>query len=437
MRVDADDFARPCSCGREHQIAVKEILIEAGAVEKLEEEMSEGMLREYISPLVICDTNTYAATEELMEDIYDRCQVLVLDAEGLQADRHAIKIVENNMEEDIDLILAVGAGTIHDISRYIAHNYKIPFISVPTAASGDGFVTTVAAMTLDGVKKTVPSVAPICVYADTDIFSKAPQRLTAAGISDLMAKYICLADWKIANLVTGEYFCRETVKLEEKALKTVKSSIQDITEGEEDDAKEDKKKSGLEILKMHGIMSYAQTMEWKGPLSYRIDDTCVIDTSKQIYGTIINTQTLEHASPVSLAGCKRIMTIENKANYESMQYDENTLYIFCHGYFTPKEVYFLKKLSLIVSKECEFLHWGDMDFGGISIFLFIKDRIFEKLMPYRMGVADFEEALKKDAGIPLKASTREKLQKKDAGLLAELKEAILESDKTIEQERLL
>jgi len=31
----------------------------------------------------------------------------------------------------------------------------------------------------------------------------------------------------------------------------------------------------------------------------------------------------------------------------------------------------------------------------------------------------------------------EKLQKKDAGLLAELKEAILESDKTIEQERLL
>ena len=39
MRVDADDFARPCSCGREHQIAVKEILIEAGAVEKLEEEI--------------------------------------------------------------------------------------------------------------------------------------------------------------------------------------------------------------------------------------------------------------------------------------------------------------------------------------------------------------------------------------------------------------
>ena len=43
---------------------------------------------------------------------------------------------------------------------------------------------------------------------------------------------------EIANLVTGEYFCRETVKLEEKALKTVKSSIQDITEGEEDECEQ-------------------------------------------------------------------------------------------------------------------------------------------------------------------------------------------------------
>ena len=132
MRVDTDDFARPCRCGREHHTEVKEIMIEAGAAEKLEEAMSEGFLKEYISPLLICDTNTMKATEEIMEDIYDRCQVLTLDAEGLHADEHAVEIVENYMEEDIDLILAVGSGTIHDISRYLAFQYKIPFISVPT-----------------------------------------------------------------------------------------------------------------------------------------------------------------------------------------------------------------------------------------------------------------------------------------------------------------
>ena len=28
MRVDTDDFARPCRCGKEHHIEVREILIE-------------------------------------------------------------------------------------------------------------------------------------------------------------------------------------------------------------------------------------------------------------------------------------------------------------------------------------------------------------------------------------------------------------------------
>lgn len=232
MRVDTDDFARPCGCGKNHHIEVKEILIEEGVVEKLEEAMSDGFLKEYISPLLICDTNICKVTEEIMEDIYDRCQVLVLDAEGLHADQHAIEVVENNMEEDIDLILAVGTGTIHDIGRYVAFQYKIPFISVPTAASVDGFVSTVAAMTWNGLKKTVPAAPPIAVYADSNIFAAAPRRLNASGVSDLFGKYICLADWKIAHMLTDEYICDEIIELEEKALRTVRSCLDDIAQGD-------------------------------------------------------------------------------------------------------------------------------------------------------------------------------------------------------------
>lgn len=234
MRVDTDDFARPCSCGREHHIEVRDIIIEEGAIEVLEREMSEGYLKEYISPLLICDTNTYKATEEIMEGIFDICQVIVLEAEGLHADNYAVEIVENNMEEDIDLILAVGAGTIHDVSRYVAFQYKIPFVSVPTAASVDGFVSTVAAMTWNGLKKTMPAAAPVAVFADTRIFANAPKRLTASGISDLFGKYICLADWKISHLLTGEYYCGYVCGLEEKALRTVKSSLRAIASGEEE-----------------------------------------------------------------------------------------------------------------------------------------------------------------------------------------------------------
>ncbi len=198
MRVDADDFARPCGDGKMHH-EVKEVLIEPGAVNALEEAMSEGFLKEYISPLLICDTNTCKVTEEIMEDIFDRCQVLVLDADDLQADQHAIEIVENYMDDDIDLILAVGSGTVHDISRYVAFQYKIPFISVPTAASVDGFVSTVAVMNWNGQETMIPAESPIAVYADTDIFANAPAELNISGLKRLNNKDTYQTEMKISE----------------------------------------------------------------------------------------------------------------------------------------------------------------------------------------------------------------------------------------------
>ncbi len=192
-----------------------------------------------------------------------------------------------------------------------------------------------------------------------------------------------------------------------------------------------------EILAQHGIHSYAQTLEWKGPLSYQIDGKNIIDTAANYYGTVLNTQTLDHAEAYALPDCKRVMTIENKANYESMIYSDNTLYVFCHGFFSPKEVRFLKHICEIVPEECEFYHWGDMDFGGICIFQFIKEKVFPKVQPYRMNALEYWNAIEAGAGIELEESKRKKLQEKDAGELAEVKKCILQTGKTIEQERLL
>ena len=99
-----------------------------------------------------------------------------------------------------------------------------------------------------------------------------------------------------------------------------------------------------EILAAHGILSYSQTLEWKGAVEYCMTDrngTAIekkIDTSLNYYGTVLNAQTLEHAVPNLRNSVEKIIVIENKANYESMEYDPKVLYIFCHGYFSPKEV---------------------------------------------------------------------------------------------------
>lgn len=192
-----------------------------------------------------------------------------------------------------------------------------------------------------------------------------------------------------------------------------------------------------ELLNVHGICSYAQTLEWKGPLSYRIDDGAVIDTSGLVYGTVLNTQTLEHARPWKLSGVRRIVTIENKANYESMPYAADTLYIFCHGFFSPKERRFLSLLAEKAGEDVEYLHWGDMDYGGICIFQFIQEELFPGLKPWRMGRAEYERAVKLGAGVPLESEKRESFGRLQVEALQELKDCILERNMEIEQEILL
>ncbi len=195
--------------------------------------------------------------------------------------------------------------------------------------------------------------------------------------------------------------------------------------------------SDEELLTAHGILTYAQTLEFKGAVSYRIDDGPAISTAAQIYGTMFNKQTLENAVPISIVGIRQIMTIENKANYEKMQFRPDTLYIFCHGFFSPPERKFLSRVVALAGTDTEYFHWGDMDYGGIRIFKFLQKNLFPRLKPWKMDVTDYKMALQMGASISLETDKRERFEQMDAGVLTPLKEAILKNGKEIEQELLL
>ena len=228
MKLDLNQLKQPCSCGRPHRISVEEILIQPGAVRAL-----PGWVREkgFHAPALICDRNTYKAAGQTVEALFPGIPVLCLDPEGLHADERATALIEEQLGS-ADLLLAVGSGTIHDLTRFTAHKRDIPFVSVPTAPSVDGFVSTVAAMTWYGYKKTFPARAPIAVFADTDIFSMAPLRLSASGFADLLGKYTALADWKAAHLLTGEYLCERLCEMELSAIGLVCESLPGIRAGE-------------------------------------------------------------------------------------------------------------------------------------------------------------------------------------------------------------
>ena len=235
MEVDLGQLRMPCSCGRAHKASVKGIWIEEGASRRLYEMLTEGELREFTAPVIVWDDPTSEAVEEILEDVVEICQEeICLSGDPLTADDRSVEILEETLPEETDLILAVGGGTIHDLSRYIAYERRIPFISVPTAASTDGFLAEGALLTWNGEKKYFPAEGPLYVFADTDIFAKAPYRLTASGISEILGRYICLADWKIAHLTAGEYICEEICDLEYRAVKDVVKRLDDIREKEED-----------------------------------------------------------------------------------------------------------------------------------------------------------------------------------------------------------
>src|SRR5262249_18028884 len=116
--------------------------------------------------------------------------------------------------------LAVGSGTLTDITRFVSHRSGRDFISLPTAPSVDGFTSIGAPLVLNGVKQTIVCQAPIAMFADLDTLCNAPQRLVAAGFGDMIGKITSLADWKLGSLLWNEPFDESIYKRSEAAIES-------------------------------------------------------------------------------------------------------------------------------------------------------------------------------------------------------------------------
>lgn len=216
MRIDSRKLNGPCTCGRSHVMNTKAAIIEPGCLKKFETYMEEFGLSG--KRAAIYDENTYHAKNMVHPDV---SQEIILNPENLHANEKATGAVLEKLDPDVKVLIAVGSGTIHDTTRYCANKLGIPFVACPTAASVDGFCSTVSAMTWGGYKKTMPGVAPEIVLADIDVIKEAPLYLALSGVGDILGKYTALADWKIAHALTGEFFCPTIEGMTRDAVKAV------------------------------------------------------------------------------------------------------------------------------------------------------------------------------------------------------------------------
>jgi glycerol-1-phosphate dehydrogenase [NAD(P)+] len=104
----------------------------------------------------------------------------------------------------VDALVAVGSGTITDLTKYAAARAGKPCVAFGTAPSMNGYTSPSAAITVDGLKKSVPAVAPAGVFLDLTVLAAAPARLVRAGLGDSLCRSTAQADWLLAHLLRGE-----------------------------------------------------------------------------------------------------------------------------------------------------------------------------------------------------------------------------------------
>ena len=193
-----------CACGRVHTCTIRDIAVGDGVIAEV-----PALFSGFSRILLVADENTYqAAGARVYELISDRVFDCVLfdGTPHLVPDERAIDRVTAALA-DADLILGVGSGVLQDLCKYVSKVTAVPYAVVATAPSMDGYASDGAAMVLGGMQVTVPAGLPIAIVADTAVMADAPADMIAAGYGDIVGKYSALADWRLSELVTGEYLC--------------------------------------------------------------------------------------------------------------------------------------------------------------------------------------------------------------------------------------
>ena len=199
-----------CSCGKVHSCAMERVVIRKDAVNEL-----PAIVARYAKILLVCDENTRRVCGERVDALLsDKIAARLTYPDALVVpNEDAVARMQDALPEGADLIVGVGSGVINDLCKYVSYENGIPYVIVATAPSMDGYASKGAAMLFENMKITTTAAVPMAIVADTAIIKDAPLEMLKAGYGDVIGKYSCLNDWRLAHLVNGEYLCDEVYRL--------------------------------------------------------------------------------------------------------------------------------------------------------------------------------------------------------------------------------
>ncbi len=223
-----------CACGKSHKVDIQAIRVGSGVIQEL-----PGILRDLGAShiFLVADNYTYEAAGRQVEQLLDQAGLSyhkrVFQTETpLVPNEYALGSVLAAMTSQDDMLLAVGSGTLNDVTKYVSARTGVPYVIAATAPSMDGYASTVAPTILDGFKTTLPAVYPAAIVADVDILKDAPMPMLTAGFGDIIGKFTSLADWRLSHQLNGEYYCPEVAGVIEAAVETCAANAQALAQRE-------------------------------------------------------------------------------------------------------------------------------------------------------------------------------------------------------------
>lgn len=209
-----------CKCGKDHLCAVLEVVTGIGAINLLPEKLR---LIGAKKPFVLADKNTYAACGEKVEKILKKEKIAfssyVFPYGDIKPDEKAVGSAIMHFDSSCDVVVGVGSGVINDIGKILANVSQRKYVIVATAPSMDGYASATSSVDRDGLKLSLQSRCADIIIGDTDILKNAPEKSLVSGLGDIIAKYISIAEWRISNLINGEYYCEDIAALIRRSVK--------------------------------------------------------------------------------------------------------------------------------------------------------------------------------------------------------------------------
>ncbi len=216
-----------CTCGSTHSLNVAHIAIGEKVLPRLLE-MTQPFLGKRL--LLFSDTNTHVvAGQEVLELLQNngyniKSFCFATGNNILVPNEAAMGRMLMELEAGTGLLVAVGSGTLNDLTKYLSARTGIPYIIVGTAPSMDGYLSDGAPLICSGFKHSYPATLAYGVVGDIEIMCGAPLRLIRAGYGDVLGKITALAEWQLAVENINEYYCPTCATLVRRALERCTTS---------------------------------------------------------------------------------------------------------------------------------------------------------------------------------------------------------------------